>query len=292
MKPMLAGKFNPETQRFPVLASPKLDGVRGVIVDGKLLSRSLKPIPNKHVASILSKPEYEGLDGELICGSPTDKNAYTQTTSRVMSHDKVFAFTFFVFDIHDHDGPFAARYHALRSRVPLDSDSYITRLEHRIIDSANDLIDFEQEMLTAGYEGIIVRCPKSPYKFGRSTEKEGGMLKVKRFEDGEATIIGFEELMHNGNEATTNELGRTKRSSHQAGKSGRGTLGALIVRDVKTGVEFNIGTGMDDEFRAKVWNRPNDYLGKLAKYKHFPVGQVDKPRHPVLLGMRAFEDMS
>ena len=95
--------------------------------------------------------------------------------------------------------------------------------------------------------------------------------------------------MHNGNEATTNELGRTKRSSHQAGKTGRGDLGALIVRFYD--VEFNIGTGFDDVERAEIWNHRDRFLGKLAKFKYFSVGVKDAPRHPVFLGWRAGVDL-
>ena len=66
MKPMLAVNIKVEDVRFPVFASAKLDGVRGVVVDGQLRSRSLKPIPNQHVTRLLSRQEIDGYDGELI----------------------------------------------------------------------------------------------------------------------------------------------------------------------------------------------------------------------------------
>ena len=46
-KPMLASPMELEHVRWPMYASVKLDGIRAVVRDGKLLSRSLKPIPNK-----------------------------------------------------------------------------------------------------------------------------------------------------------------------------------------------------------------------------------------------------
>ncbi len=114
------------------------------------------------------------------------------------------------------------------------------------------------------------------------------LLKLKRFTDAEAEVVGFEERMHNGNEATTNELGRTKRSSHAAGKTGRGDLGALQVR--YEGVEFNVGTGFTDEDRAAIWADQPAYLGRLAKFKFFSVGVKVAPRHPVFLGWRDRSD--
>ena len=84
-------------------------------------------------------------------------------------------------------------------------------------------------------------------------QQKKGLLKVKRFEDGEAGILAVEEQMHNGNEATTNELGRTQRSSHKENKVPMGTLGALVCKDVETGIQFNIGTGFTDEVRQQLW---------------------------------------
>ena len=70
-KPTLAIAADFKKLVYPVYASPKLDGIRCSIVDGKALSRSLKAIPNAHISRLLSCPELDGLDGELIIGEPT-----------------------------------------------------------------------------------------------------------------------------------------------------------------------------------------------------------------------------
>jgi DNA ligase-1 len=137
-----------------------------------------------------------------------------------------------------------------------------------------------------GYEGVILRAPHAPYKFGRSTVREGYLLKVKRFQDSEAQIIGYEEEMHNGNEATINALGYTERSSHAENRTGKGTLGALVVRDLVTKVEFKIGTGFTPAERLKIWALRHEHLDDVVKYRFFPVGVKDKPRHPSFLGFR------
>ena len=62
------------------------------------------------------------------------------------------------------------------------------------------------------------------------------------------------------------------------------TMGALIVRDIKSGVEFNIGTGFTAAQRAASW-----VIGSMHKYKFFPI--KDKPRHPVYLGARSALDL-
>jgi DNA ligase-1 len=153
------------------------------------------------------------------------------------------------------------------------------------------MLAYEAAKVEEGYEGIILRSPNAPYKFGRSTVREGYLLKVKRFEDSEAEIIGFDEEMFNGNEAQTNELGRTKRSTAAQGLVGKQTLGAFRVRDCVSGVEFSIGTGLTAAERQQFWDRQDDFRGKILKYKFFAVGVKVAPRHPVFLGMRDARDM-
>ena len=137
----------------------------------------------------------------------------------------------------------------------------------------------------------MVRKPDAPYKFGRSTLKEGYLLKVKRFTDAEAKIIGFEERMYNENEATTDALGHTERSTHKAGMKPAGDLGAFIVRDLRTEMSFRIGTGFTAAQRKEYWTTRNKLMNKIVKYKHFEQGAVDLPRFPVFIGFRDPEDM-
>ncbi|HQT78609.1 MAG TPA: hypothetical protein PLD10_16265 [Rhodopila sp.] len=99
--------------------------------------------------------------------------------------------------------------------------------------------------------------------------------------------------MANGNEAIINELGLTKRSTHQANKTGKGTLGALIVRGITAypGVTFRIGTGFDATQRCVFMTDRDKLLGKIVTYKHFPIGAKDAPRHPVFKGFRHATEM-
>lgn len=290
-KPTLAVNADFSKIKYPVYASPKLDGIRCSIVDGKALSRTLKPIPNKAIYAFLSDVGYNGLDGELIVGSPTSKTCYNETVSQVMTHDKGLAnVAYYVFDLHNHPGDFTSRNLSLKKFSAMGSIP-IEVLRQVWITNEEEMLAYETDCVEAGYEGLILRSPTAPYKNGRSTVNEGYLLKVKRFEDSEAEIIGFEEEMFNGNAAETNELGRTKRSTAQSGLVGKRTLGAFLVRDVVSGVEFSIGTGLTALERQAHWLNQSTTLGGIIKYKFFPVGVKDKPRHPVFLGFRHREDM-
>lgn len=296
IKPMLAVNAEVDKIKFPVYASPKLDGIRCIIIDGVPKTRTLKDIPNKHVAGLLTNPAYDGLDGELIVGDPTSPTVYRDTTSEVMSHDKKPYFHFYVFDVHNVVGDYPHRKSQLDGRFEFDSAIFaaanIIPLESVLIETERSLMNYEALQVEKGYEGIIVRGAATGfYKYGRSTMHEQHLMKVKRFEDSEAEIIGFEEEMFNGNEAQTNELGRTKRSTAKAGLVGKATLGAFRVRDVQSGVEFSIGTGLTAAERQRYWDFQDSLVGGLVKYKYFPVGIKVAPRHPVFLGFRSKSDL-
>ena len=295
-KPMLAEHAKFDKIKFPMMASPKLDGIRAVILNGKLLSRSLKSIPNKYTRLLFeNKSQYEGLDGELIVGSPTDPKCFNNTTSGIMSELGKPEVKYYVFDqIPEYSGQppecgFKNRYKDLQDSQHLFKN--IVLVPQKMVWSLPELEEFEQECLSQGYEGVIIKDPNSPYKYGRSTVKEGYMLKVKRYKDSEAIILSVEELLSNNNEATRDELGKIKRSNAKAGMIPQNILGALIVKDIKTNIEFNIGTGFDENQRKDLWVNQKAIMGKIVKYKYFAYGAVDKPRHPVFLGFRDERDL-
>ena len=84
MKPMLAIAAAIEDVTYPIWVGVKYDGIRALVVNGVVLSRSLKPIPNAHVQKLFGKPEYNGLDGELILGDIYAPDVFRKTTSAVM----------------------------------------------------------------------------------------------------------------------------------------------------------------------------------------------------------------
>ena len=286
-KPLLSATYATDTTlQFPYLGSRKLDGIRCIIIDGLPVSRSLKPIPNKFVQSVLADTELDGLDGELIVGAANDPDCFRNTTI-VMSHDKEQDFTFHVFDdVTDPDAPFSDRLESAQARLTKLDHPNIQLVDHRTLPDMAAFEAAKQEFVGAGYEGLMIRSLTGRYKFGRSTLKENILIKCKRFSDSEAVVMGFEEQLHNGNIAVTDALGHSKRSSHQGNKTGLNTLGALVCRDIGSGVEFNCGTGLTAEDRQTIWNNKPAYFGRQVKYKFFSVGVKDKPRHPVFLGWR------
>ncbi len=291
-RPILASNAEIDKIKYPVLASAKLDGIRCLIKDGKPVTRMLKDIPNVCIRNELIRlfsitPGI--IDGELIVGK-----TFQETSSAVMSFEGDPDFRYFVFDYvkDSFEKPFKDRL--------IDMDELLTRTgDHKIIGVASEPIENYEQLqaceefwLSKGYEGICIRSFDSRYKFGRSTVKEGILLKIKRFTDSEATVIGFQELMHNNNEAKKDLLGHTDRATCKENLIGMETLGSLQVRDINTGIEFSIGTGFDAELRKKIWDNQYTYVNQLVKYKHQESGMKELPRFPVFLGFRDPSDMS
>jgi DNA ligase-1 len=286
---MLAGKAPADlTQlRYPVLASPKLDGIRCTILNGVATARSLKPIPNNYVRAMLEGIP-DGVDGELMV-----QGGFNACQSLFMSHDKEEPnFWFFAFD-WIRDGAtnlhFEKRLHRLTEWSEEYGHNNLHVVEHAWIGNAEQLAAYEAQCLAEGFEGVMVRDPQGPYKYGRSTTREGFLLKIKQFADEEMTVTGLVEMMHNDNALETNELGLAKRSTSKEGMRPAGVMGALVGQ-TEDGATVELGTGFTAEERQVMWNLRETLIGKLVKFKHLPdpggrqPGQ--RPRHPVYLGFR------
>lgn len=278
-RPMLAATLkDPADIKFPVLVSPKIDGIRCILhpVLGAI-TRTLKPIPNHFVRSILNplSEKYPWLDGELVCGD------FQGTQSAIMSHQGMPDFKFLVFD-KVADGCYM-------TRTLLMNTIDHARIEILEQIACTDMEEFdynESYFVEAGYEGMMFRKPLSSYKFGRSTMKEQYLVKVKRFEDREAKVVGFEEFYHNANEGSINALGYKEHSSHHANMVPKNTLGALEVFDDKFKKTFKVGTGFSANQRQDIWNNQAKFIGQVINYKYQNYGVVDVPRIPVFRGFR------
>ncbi len=330
-KPLLAGKAPADLRQlnFPLMASPKLDGIRCIKLDGKALSRTLKPIPNDYVRTWIEANLPDGIDGELMLRNmpeprPTTveelpegegtMSAFSQVSSAIMGKKGEPDFVFQAFDLLQPIGgeplrlaasvPFHMRFAALSKMaenrpVLWEGQERLRVVSHVFVYDLTELQHVIDCHVREGYEGTMLRRPNGPYKFGRSTDREQILLKVKSFADEEATVIGVEEEMENTNTATTDALGRTERSTRKEGMRGKGRLGALRCR-FEDGAEFTVGSGFTDAQRVQLWEAAREHEdlmaspcglnGSLAKIKHQPPPGGRKPgeapRFPVFLGFR------
>jgi len=302
---------------FPLFCSPKLDGIRiSILPDLGPRTRTLKGIPNQYITAQINRwPQLVGLDAEIVCSDPLDPASFNKTQSIVMTgspSDVVTPFTLVVFDwFLDPMMPYHLRMQQALKQIRLFNDSRDldpsgNKLHWQVhfVDTVHlaqvqEVIDFEEECIQKGYEGIMLRSNAffSGYKFGRVTPKQFALMKIKRMIDAEGIIVGAEEKLTNNNEAMIDERGYTKRSSHQANLIPANTLGVLQVKVLNGTFKdriVGVGSGFDDETRKKLWTEwlngsdapGGGLLGKTITFKYQPHGSKDKPRIPIFKGFR------
>lgn len=299
-KPHLATDAVEEKIVFPCCILPKIDGVRGLNPDGQLVGRSLKRFKNRHTDAIFSGPQYNGYDGELAAGVETDPDLCRKTTSAVNTIEGEPLLKWHIFDLCAesvaHMG-YEARYNMMKEFITTQhANGELLDLKvvpMHVVKTLEELLYWENVWLEMGYEGIIIRDPNKPYKNGRSTVREGAYLRIKRFIQEDAVVLDVIEGETNLNEATTNELGRTVRSSHQENKVPNGMVGTLVCRDVKTGNTINVSPGkMTQDDKIFFWNNQDKIKGRTISYKHFPHGVKDKPRFANFMHFRDEADQA
>ena len=289
--------------RFPLACSIKYDGWRLTEYNGSSVTRSLKQVRNTHVRDTLRQFNaaarqlgHSGQDGEVLVGPPNHPNAMQNTTSGVSSEAGTPEFQFFMFDSYQYGQlGFMERqerlyplYEQLRGDFP-----WLQWVEQRIIHNLDEFLAYEAEVVAQGYEGIMARSLNGHYKLGRSTMREGILMALKRFVDKEALVVEYHEELENANPATTNLLGRTERSSHQANLIPKGRMGTMVCRSPYFEKPFNVGggCGVTHDFRQEIWDYPQQFQWRVTKYSYQEVGVKDRPRLTKWKGWRAWEDI-
>ena len=288
-RPMLAAPIEMDDLdhlHYPVFVQPKLDGIRCVVINGEALSRTLKPIQNASIKRRIEQycklflPQYFLVDGEIVSGK-----TFQECTSAVMSEEGTPDFDYVIFDCIKKQDERSVSY--MKRFYENEEISLLNaRITTKIASDKATVISHELLWVNeSGFEGIIIRSLLAQYKYNRSTLKQEYLLKLKRFLDSEATIIGFREYMANLSESQPNALGYLESSSAKENLIGEDKLGALIVRDIKTGKEFDVGSGFTDSQRRMIWNNRIAFKGRIIKYKYQSYGVKDLPRSPIFLGL-------
>lgn len=273
--------------RYPLMPSVKLDGIRALVQGGVVLSKNLKPLANRYLQARFGRKAYEGLDGELGLGNPTDPDFFRRTQSATSTLAGEPDLTFHVFDYLPRVAtqPYRERYLYLERNLTLPHTKVV---KHTLVQNRAELEGYYEAMLALGHEGLMLRAPGGLYKHGESTPREGWLWKLKPFEYDDAEVLEVIEKQHNLNPATLNAMGLTERSSHKENKVGLAAVGAFRCRGATgpyKGKEFYVGKGtLTDEQAAALWAVRESLPGHLIEYKYFPTGSKDLPRFPGYFG--------
>ena len=278
-----------ETLTYPLVGSPKLDGFRCTVLD-KPYTSSMKPFSNTFVQQELSNSIYTGLDGELIVGDSKSPDAFHNTSGPVRRFNGEPDFHFYVFD------------NFLNGRIPY-KDRWLFQLptergriiilEQRYLNSPEEVLEYEKEMLEIGYEGAMIRSIEGVYKEGRCTFREKNIFKRKPFVEIEAVIVGLEEGMANYNEAVLDERGLAKRSHCKENMFPADTLGKFVLMAPlwKKSFKAAAGKGFTAEMKKKIWDGRQTLIGTVVTVKYQKHGSRDAPRLPSVIKLRPVWDL-
>lgn len=284
---------------------PKIDGMR-VFVSPELApqSRSGKIFKQRHLHRWLGDhPSLAFSDGEVVGGHQYDPTSFRQAMSNIRAEDGTPDFTYYMYDTQ-HPDTVGYDYDTRRARIANilrhlgdaqnpEGREYHARLiltPQIKVHTLEQIYTNEVKLIAEGWEGGILRRNDRPYKCGRATFSQGSLLKLKRFEDAEAIVVGYEPWEVNDNEPTQSPLGYTVRSSHQENLRPIDRLGVLKVELLTDrSIKFGIGVmrGVTHEDRDRLWANRDSLIGKIAKFEHQGYGGgYDKPRTPVFIGWR------
>lgn len=314
-KPQLAEDWNPEKVKFPVMVQPKVDGVRGLNLFGRLSARSLRPFDNKHATLFFSQGAFLGLDGEMAAEHETNESLCRLTTSALNTIAGEPWLMWHVFDYLRPDTvelPYHIRYDMLVKRVE-EIKAYHPELGAHLhlmpsVNHVHDMTTLEcliQDFAEAGYEGTIIRNPFGLHKNGRSSPAHRGLLRIKAFCDVDCIVLKINEGQTNMNEAKINRLGLTERSTHAENMVPNGMIGSMdceLLEDVfhpltrklvhRKGEPIRLSAGcMTHDERRLYFQSQHLINGKRVKGRLFPVGVKEKPRHPRFQSFRADADV-
>ena len=293
-KPFKACDADLDLVTYPVMVFPKIDGVRGLNREGIFLGRSLKAHKSLYLQDVLSGMKYSGLDGELSCGAITSQSLCRDTTSATGTIKGSFDFDYNCFDLLDDENidlPYLTRYVNLVAMVKL-LPIFVKAIDFEWCNSKAEVLAVYDYCIEQGYEGVVLRDPDAMHKNGRSTKKQAGYLRLKPCGDSEGIFHHFDEAMHNGNEAKTNALGETERSSHKENKVGLGMIGALWLTPIGGGEPFKVGPGtMTHADRIVFFNDQGLLKNAIIKFKFFDHGAKDAYRHARFFAFRNESDM-
>ena len=190
------------------------------------------------------------LDGEVVGNSFQELMRQARRKDNVKAQDSVFH----IFDIIPYgafvDGnwhvPLSKRLDILNAMAPVvDKLPNVELLPHIEVDldtaaGQKQLKDYANEMVVAGFEGILIKDLDAPYECDRTT----AWLKWKPVYDYDLTVVGMEE---------------------GTGKN-KGRMGALICEGVDDNkrIAVNVGSGYTDVERQEYWNNQNEITGRTA----------------------------
>ena len=266
---------------YPVRVEAKLDGLRCIAVKHKgevsMFTRSGTPLETlpRIKAAIEALPlDNFVLDGEAMSDSWED-SASVMMSSKSKKDDS--SMRYHAFDLvwladwqtQSTKLAYAERLRILEPVILSRGESSPFRLvKSKTCANETELREFYNECLDEGYEGVMLKDIKAPYRWKRSD----AILKLKPVATEEGVIVGWYEA---------------KESTKRAGQ-----FGGFVVL-TPNGVTTRVGGGYSDDLKGKIFSEgPDTYVGRIAEVEHQPpVTPSGAMRFPVFCRFRDTADV-
>jgi len=266
-EPMLAKKYVPKLTTFPAVMQPKFNGYRCIVTKDDCWTR----LGNDHKPGLVNGlfhgiqeqiPEHWALDGEIYChGVPLQDIISLGKNWR----DESSCLYYVVYDMYSEVEPKLP----LCQRLKRVDELVFNIKDHRLHDSPHNLalksseVDYAlQHWAEAGYEGVIIRQPQSPYHFGRHGRD---LQKFKKWDDAEWVITDITE--------------------------GQGKAEGTPVFHCQsiTGKPFKVCMNGDYRYLHKLWRNRNHIKGKLITIRYNELSKDKCPKDGRGIAIRDYE---
>ena len=279
-----------EDMKGQYLMSTKLDGIRCIFVDGKMLSRKFKPIRNVCLQKrfthlkLLSQTTGVIFDGELY--GPynfPDISSYVMSMDRWIPDDLEFH-CFDCLDYRDRDAGALTR--AQEYTRWMMSQPFVEPVFQYLVCSPEQIGERYMQFVNQGFEGAILKQTDSPYKFGRITVKSGDGYKLKPIHTFDAEIEGVEQATRalDNSQRTIDAFGKSHTSHKQDDRENIEKAASFII--TYNGFKSKVSLAMTDEEKEEVWRNQDKYIGRHIEFKGMLIGSKDRVRHPVFVRFR------
>ena len=309
LAPNEAVPFDSRYITYPMMASTKFDGNRLLIRPDGFWSRSLKPQPNKHLATHFK--DLLALAKELNVVFDCEWYSHEMTFSQMQSVMRSFAepipvgMSAYVFDMLKlaeweigGEPKFDARVKRYTG-VLMDGRPANTVIVAQVpVQTAAQAQELYQQNLLDGYEGLMLRSPRSKYKHGRCSLRECIMYKFKEFVTDDVMIVGFEQQKQmkpeyaESEDRTRDVMGYMERSHKQEHYEYIEEIGSVIVKD-SNGRQFGacFARGFDPEAQGITWKNREKFIGKMCEIRYMRIGMKDNPRMAGITRLRPDKDV-
>lgn len=283
---MLASNFRDDLVNYPCVAQPKIDGIRmcAFLQNRELITTSRRNNSFNFLEELKTEiKDYLGnstikLDGELYSFSLNFDQISGVVRSKKTRNPLEDEIVYIIFDNLDSRKETQRRLEKLG--VPLqtwgDSEDielfeciseHIYVLKSWIINSREELDDFENYVLDQKLEGVMIRHLEGPKAYYRGYRCQN-LLKLKKEQDDEGIIVGF--------------------------TTGSGAERDKVIWKVedKNGNIIHMRPCGSFEEREEQLKAADDYIGRVVTYRYFELNPTTKiPRFPRVLRFRDDEPL-